>query len=140
MLQRGFFEIASKGEWESGTFVWILLSEESTYIADVNDRVVSELIPGDNELVNADYERVVVAATWGWSSGVATLSVGGASAGNLDSEHTDHGISAMCLAALSGDGSDDTLNLLIGTWAVSEVLTGEEVALGGGSWAATEVP
>lgn len=140
MLQRGFFEIASAGEWAGGEFVWVLLDEESTYIADVNDRVAADLIPGDNELDHADYDRVVVASTWGWSGGVATLHVGGASAGTLDSEHTDQGISAMALVALVGDGSDDTANLLIGTWPAAEVLTGEEVEIGGGSWTMAEEP
>lgn len=130
-----FYEVCGN-TWPTLPVQCALLAETSTYLPVAADRFVSAMTPGVNELVNDDYERLDLAGlTATWSTDHLNLTADTLSFGALASEHTGHGIKGVVTYKKVGDGTDDSVNLLLRTviFGTAVPLTSESVVVAWGS-------
>lgn len=113
--------------WTSLALELVLFSDESTAAPLIDDEFLAALAPGANELVNDDYERLVLtAATPVWNSGLEAWDypVASVTTAALTAETLTQGITGTALIVNVDD--DDALSWLVRTDLFPQVdLTGD---------------
>lgn len=113
--------------WTSLALELVLFSDESTATPLRTDEFLSQLTPGANELVNADYERLALTpGTPTWNNGLEAWAfpVASVTTAALTAESISQGITGTALIVNVDD--DDTLSWLVRTDLFPQVdLTGD---------------
>lgn len=139
MIHRLAYERIAPGTASTFDMYALLWSEDSTAALTPADMYVAAGTPGANELVCDGYERTALdTVDFDWVTDHQEVTAGTVNFGALASEHTGHGISGVAVFVKVGDGTNDSLNWLVRSWTLDDVveLTGEDVVL---AWDASGV-
>lgn len=98
--------------WTGLTLKAMLLHEASTAAPAAGDQFVADLMPGSNELVNDDYDRVTLtglAVTWNSTAEVYELEADDVDFGELTPADVDQGVKGWAVYAHVTDDDDSWL-------------------------------